>query len=122
MVPANVPAPPPTRAGKTPPNPWGKLGSPGHRAKVREVAAELKRRGWTIVAGGGSLPERMVSGTAGTPRRFPDITARKGGRILHVQVGKKTKGGLPVARERDRLSDIRKLQEPGEHTVYIEWP
>ena len=101
----------------------GRLGGSAHRAKVRQVAGELERRGWTIVhgGGGGTRKEEFLEVAGGTRSRFPDITARKGGRILRIQVGRRTKGGLPVSRERRALRDIRGVQDAGDHTIFIEW-
>ncbi|MCK4660487.1 MAG: hypothetical protein KAV82_13275 [Phycisphaerae bacterium] len=99
----------------------GRLGGPAHRAKVEQVVRELKRRGWTIIGGGGIEPEKLIKVSWRARGRFSDITAEKGGRILRIQVGRQTKGGLPVARERRALQDIRSVQGAGEHTIFIEF-
>ena len=101
------------------PNPHGSLGGPAHRDKVQQVANELERRGFKITGGGGRMPEERLPVPGRRAGRRPDITAEKDGRTVRVQVGKQTKGGGPVARERDALGDIRSVQEPGDHTIFI---
>jgi RHS repeat-associated protein len=87
------------------PNPFGKLGSPAHRAKVAERAAELRREGYDITGGGGLLPESAVETLTG--RRFPDISATgPTGELYFENVGRRTRAGDPVARERRALDDI----------------
>jgi hypothetical protein len=87
------------------PNPGGRLGGPEHRAKVRQRAKELEDQGHEVEAGGGKLPERAV-GEPGQ-KRFPDITTKDpSGKPYFENVGKTTKSGQPVARERRALQDI----------------
>jgi RHS repeat-associated protein len=89
-----------TPATRTPPNPWGRLGSPEHRAKIAQAEQRMVAQGWSLVAGG-SRKEVLVW------RRAPDLILKKGDREIAVQVGRVTKGGLPVARERRAIDDLR---------------
>jgi RHS repeat-associated protein len=97
----------------------GRLGGEAHRATVARRAAELEAEGHTVTAGGGRLPERSVITPEGR-RRFPDIsTVDSNGRPYHENVGRSTKAGVPVARERRALEDIGRASgtEPG-YTAY----
>ncbi len=90
---------------KAPPNPGGKLGGPEHRAKVEDVARDVKDRGLEPVR------EHRVDTPGGTKSyRSVDVAAKNGnGDVVEMhQVGRQTKGGLPVARERRALDDIKK--------------
>jgi RHS repeat-associated protein len=87
-------------------NPWGRHGSPAHQDRVDAIREGLRLRGWRPVAGGTGLPERAIQ--VGNGRiRYPDLIMEKGGRQIAVQVGKRTKGGAPVWRERRALRDLR---------------
>src|SRR5207249_146498 len=84
----------------------GRLGGELHRATVAQRANELESQGHTITAGGGRLPERSVVTPEGT-RRFPDISTRgPGGTPYYENIGRSTKPGEPIARERRALEDI----------------
>ena len=48
---------------------------------------------------GGELPEK-------NGRRFPDLVFERGGERIAIQIGRVTKKGLPVARERRAMSDL----------------
>jgi RHS repeat-associated protein len=96
-------------AARVVPNPHGKLGSPAHRAKVAERAAELESQGYRITGGGGRLPERAV-GDAIRGRRYPDISAMdRIGRPYYENIGKVTGAGKPAAREIRALDHIERL-------------
>ena len=69
--------------------------------------------------GGGVAPERLVRIPGRTGGRFADIVAIKDGKTLRIQVGRTTQRGNPIARERRALSDIRSIQEPGDHTIFV---
>jgi RHS repeat-associated protein len=87
------------------PNPYGKLGGPAHQATVAELAESITARGLLPV------PELRVLTPAGEKgARFIDMAARDPETLQIVemyQVGRQTKSGLPVARERAALDDIR---------------
>jgi hypothetical protein len=84
------------------PNPWGKLGGPRHRAEVQRVSDDIRSRGLT--------PQGEVRfDTPGgfKSRRYGDVGAYDRGRLVEVhQVGRQTRGGVPVKRERAALVDI----------------
>ena len=91
-----------------PGNPGGRYGSPEHRRKVAERAKQLETEGYEITGGGGRLPERAVTTLEGK-RRYPDISAKDPfGRSYYENVGRTTKSGEPVARERKALADINR--------------
>jgi hypothetical protein len=87
------------------PNPFGRRGSPAHVAKINEAEAMLNARGWQTVAGG-SRPEMRIG------NRFPDLIVERNGQRIAVQVGKRTRAGLPIARERRALADLRAAMDP----------
>lgn len=85
------------------PNPFGKKGGLAHQAKVDEIVKDITKRGLTPEA------EHMVRTPGGSKsKRYVDVVARDGnGNIVEMhQVGKQTKKGLPVARERRAMKDI----------------
>ncbi|MFI6680466.1 hypothetical protein [Kribbella sp. NPDC050470] len=84
-----------------PPNPYGRRGSPAHVDRIDEAETRLAARGWTTVAGG-SLPERMYGS------RFPDLVMQRGESTIAIQVGRATRRGLPIARERRAIADLRR--------------
>ncbi len=93
------------------PNPYGKLGSPAHRAKVQDVVADIEARGLQAQA---ELPIKTINGQKGV--RFMDVVAidPKTNRIVEVhQVGRTLKSDpmVPVARERAALRDVRHAPE-----------
>jgi hypothetical protein len=93
------------------PNPWGRLGSPAHRAEVDEVVAQIRARGLRAETEVG-IP--TVGGAKQT--RYMDVVARDPatGRIVEVhQVGRVLKSDplVPVARERAALRDVRRSPE-----------
>jgi RHS repeat-associated protein len=93
------------------PNPYGRLGSPAHRAKVLEVVSDILERGL--------VPEMEVAvRTFGGQRsiRFMDVVARDpvSGRIVEVHQVGRTLGSnaqIPVSRERIAFRDIRRNPE-----------
>jgi hypothetical protein len=90
-----------------PPNPYGKLGSPEHRVKVKEIVLDIRSRGLIPET---EFPIKTIDGKKVT--RYIDVVARdpKTGKIVEIhQVGKslKSKPKVPVSRERDALRDIR---------------
>lgn len=100
-------APPRSAAVKSAPvpNPNGKKGGAEHQAKVKEVEADVQDRGL--------IPkrEKMVQTPQGEKsKRFVDVAgidpATGTVKEMH-QVGRQTKDGQPVARERKALDDIQ---------------
>lgn len=84
----------------------GRHGGKEHQDRVRERADQLEDEGHEITAGGGRLPERAVRTPEGK-KRFPDISSVDSeGKPYHENVGKQTKGGNPVSRERKAIQDI----------------
>jgi RHS repeat-associated protein len=92
--------------GTGPPNPWGKRGGPAHTGKIAQVEQRRMNAGWGTEWGGRYLAEKGVR-VPGGRLRFPDIIMRKGGQRIAIQVGRVTKGGRPIARERRALADLR---------------
>jgi hypothetical protein len=88
------------------PNPGGKLGGPAHRAKVTEIAADVRNRGLEVVT---ELKVPIPGGQKST--RYVDVAGRDPAtkEIVEMhQVGKQTKRGAPVSRERRAIEDIKK--------------
>ncbi len=86
------------------PNPFGKKGGLEHQAKVNEVANDVKSRGL----------EARKEGKIETPggskdTRYGDVVGKDAqGNVVEIhQVGRQTQGGLPVARERQAIQDIK---------------
>ena len=87
------------------PNPYGKLGGPAHQDMIGRTIKVLRDSGYTI------RTERKIDTPDGfKPYRYADITATDPdtGEKWVIQVGKQTKGGLPVSRERKALDDLMK--------------
>jgi hypothetical protein len=102
----------------------GRLGSSTTRAHVKEVAEEMKGRGWEITDGGGRFPEEYLPGPGGARAgsSFPDITATKNGRTLRVNTVDTLRDGVtPTAREARNAARIRQ-QTPGDHLLLIPKP
>jgi hypothetical protein len=95
-------------ATKKMPNPYGKLGSPAHRAKVAEIAEDIRARG---LIPGEEFPVSTVGGAKSM--RQMDVVAidPATGKVVEVhQVGRVLKSDplVPVARERAALRDVRR--------------
>jgi hypothetical protein len=90
------------------PNPWGRRGSPAHRAKILSVEQRLIDKGYVRVTGGSGAEKKLGN-------RFPDLLMEKNGKRVVVQVGKLNKDGTPIARERAALKDLR--SDPNAGTV-----
>ena len=86
------------------PNPGGKLGDPVTRKTTADVTKDLRSRGFTEIR----QEVRFRKGPLGEKNRFADIVAKNPntGEQVIVQIGQKTKSGLPVIRERRALDDI----------------
>lgn len=89
------------------PNPNGKKGGPAHQNKVKEIVKDIKKRGlepqqeYKVDTPGGSKTKRYV-----------DVVAKDAdGNVVEMhQVGKQTKSGDPVSRERKAINDIENAQ------------
>ena len=90
-----------SNAVKKVPNSGGRRGSAQHIQKVAD--AEKRFGGFGRLIAGGSMPERLLGGT-----KFADLVFERNGRKIAFQIGRLTKGGLPVIRERKALEILRK--------------
>ncbi len=90
-------------------NPYGRHGSPAHRAKVKQRAEELEQQGYKITGGGGGREVAVPTPGGKKSRRFPDISAEgPDGRPYYENIYKPTRtGGIPK-REIDAAKDIEK--------------
>ena len=87
------------------PNPYGKKGGPKHQAKVSEVARDVADKGLRVET------EFAIETPNGLKvRRYADVVGLDAeGNVVEIhQVGRKTKGGNPVSRERQAMDDIRR--------------
>lgn len=83
------------------PNPNGRKGCQAHQDKIEEIKQDLIGRGYEVKT------EKYVPTPGGYKNsRFIDIYAKKGSDEIAIQVGRMTKSGLPVARERRALADL----------------
>jgi RHS repeat-associated protein len=108
---SRVDAPSSAAVPKRVPNPYGKLGSPAHQAKVREVMADIEARGLRVDT---EVPIPTVGGAKDV--RYMDVVARDPVTLEIVevhQVGKVLKSDprVPIARERAALRDVRRSPE-----------
>ena len=86
------------------PNPYGKKGGPAHQGKVDDVVKDMEKRGLDT---GTELKVKTPDGEKGS--RYVDAYGKdpKTGKVVEThQVGKQTKKGEPIARERRALDDI----------------
>ncbi len=82
-------------------NPNGRKGGDAHQNTIKKETQKLEAAGYK------THTENMVNTPDGYKnKRFTDIMGTKGNREIHVQVGKATKSGMPVARERRALEDL----------------
>ncbi len=92
-------------------NPGGRHGGPAHREVISDVEKRLRDKGWKTISGG-SLPERKHGS------RYPDLVLEKDGKTIALQIGRVTKSGIPVAREKRALADLRATGD-FDHVFYI---
>ena len=95
------------------PNPNGKKGGAAHQAKIQEIGQDLIDRGYSV-----DFEHRVLTPGGKKSSRFIDIYATKGNDTIAIQVGRMTKGGLPVSRERQALAD---LLEYGFGAVFVRY-
>ena len=94
------------------PNPNGKKGGAAHRNTIDKEAQKLKAAGYDKINF-----ENRVDITGGhKSKRFTDLMGTKGNKELHIQVGKATKSGMPVAREQRAIEDLLKA---GKDVIFV---
>ena len=85
---------------KSVPNPYGRKGGPAHQAKIASVVSEYDPSQIEF--------EALVMTPGGIkPYRYADFAITENGTTWYGNVGKQLKSGIPCARERYALSDIR---------------
>ena len=87
------------------PNPFGKLGSPAHRAGVKEQAEEMGKLPGVVEV---VQEYRVLTPNGAKPYRYADNAAlnASGKPVAFGQVGRMNKSEIPVARERLPMRDI----------------
>ncbi len=89
------------------PNPYGRKGGEKHQEKVKEVFADVEKRGFI---GGFEKFIRLITGQG----RYIDVVGLDQDTEIPVefhQIGIQTKKGLPVKRERDVIEEIEKYKD-----------
>lgn len=92
-------------ASKNVPNPYGKSGGPLHQEKITKIATKLEKQGNKVTR------EYKVDTPGGSKNyRYGDLLSEspKGEQEI-IQVGKQTKGGMPVSREAQAMKDIENV-------------
>ena len=86
------------------PNPGGKLGDALTRQTAANVITDLGARGFTDI----SQEVLFQKGPLGLKNRFADIVGLnpQTGESLIINIGKQTKSGIPIIRERKALDDF----------------
>jgi len=91
-------------------------GGTAHRVKIAEAQARLEAKGFKLESGG--LGKEQKYGN-----RFSDLVMEKDGKRIALQIGKRNKNGMPIARERRALDDLRAYERNGEgyfdHVFYV---
>lgn len=86
--------------GHNAPNPYGRRGCPAHQNALNAAVDALVVAGWTVVSGGRGPEEKSASG------RFPDAVVRDpNNNEFAVESCVFTKGGIPIAKERRKVTD-----------------
>ncbi|MDI3288367.1 hypothetical protein [Polyangium sp. 15x6] len=101
--------------GRRVPNPNGKKGGEAHQAKVREIEADIKERGLKP-----KTEQRVRTPGGQKENRYVDVAGKRGDEVVEMhQVGRQTKGGQPVSRERKALDDVERAtgQRPTFHPI-----
>ncbi|MFE5676933.1 polymorphic toxin-type HINT domain-containing protein [Streptomyces erythrochromogenes] len=95
---------------RIPPNPWGRSGGPRHQAVIGQVERDLQSQGFTTRREVGFDTPGGFKST-----RAADVAAYDaGGNLVSIhQVGMQTKGGIPVMRESEAMSDIWSVLDDG---------
>jgi hypothetical protein len=101
----------------------GRLGNQTTRDQNKEIAEELKTRGWSVTHGGGQgKKEEYLPGPNGSRRgsNYPDITATKNGKTLRINTVDTRANGQMTTREAKNLNSIRqKTSGKGSKTIAI---
>ena len=86
------------------PNPFGKKGGLEHQAKVNEVEKDVQSRGLEA-----QREQKIETPGGNKDTRYADVVGKDAqGNVVEMhQVGRQTQGGLPVARERQAIQDIK---------------
>ncbi len=100
---------------RIPPNPYGRAGGPEHQRVIGEVEQELQNQGFTTRR---EVPFNTPGGFK--PTRAADVGAYdSAGNLASLhQVGLQTKGGIPVIRETEAMSDIWSVIDDGVDIVF----
>ena len=96
------------------PNPNGRKGGPAHQNTIRKEAQKLKATGYEDI----SYENRVNISNGHKTKRFTDLMGTKGDKELHIQVGRATKSGMPVAREQRAIEDLLKA---GIEVVFVSY-
>ena len=94
-------------------NPNGKKGSDAHQNKIHAIGEDIAARGYSVV-----YEYRVNTGGGYKNTRYLDVYATNGYDSFGVQVGRMTRGGLPVARERYAIFDI---SGAGISTIFVRY-
>jgi len=90
---------------KNVPNPYGRLGSPEHRAEVEKITREIESNQQLKAQKEYTIRDPQTNQV----KRFADVASvSKDKPVEFFQVGRVTKTGEPVARERRAIQDIQK--------------
>ena len=109
-------------AARVIPNPGGKLGDAVTRQTTQNVIRDAQTRGFTDI----QTEVLFRQGPLGTKNRFVDVigTNPQTGDSLLINIGKQTKSGVPIMRERQALDDIifspTIQQYPNSQLLFIE--
>ncbi|MBA3403665.1 MAG: hypothetical protein H0U13_03110, partial [Gemmatimonadaceae bacterium] len=93
-------------AAKFVPNPYGRRGGPAHRARIAQAESRLNAKDYPTISGGIKRGEQAVE-VAGGRTRYPDLVIKTPMGDVAIQVGRATKSGRPVARERRAIDELR---------------
>ena len=111
-----------SNAARVIPNPGGKLGDAVTRQTTQNVIRDAQTRGFTDI----QTEVLFRQGPLGTKNRFVDVigTNPQTGDSLLINIGKQTKSGVPIMRERQALDDIifspTIQQYPNSQLLFIE--
>ena len=85
------------------PNPGGRLGDAVTRQTTENVIRDLRAMGYREI----DTEVHFVKGPLGLKDRYADVVGvNEAGHVYIVNIGKTTKAGVPVMRERKALDDI----------------
>ena len=96
------------------PNSNGRKGGPAYQNTIRKEAQKLEATGYENI----SYENRVNISNGHKTKRFTDLMGTKGNKELHIQVGRATKSGMPVAREQRAIEDLLKA---GKEVVFVSY-